>query len=66
MSLHFTCCRQRKADFTCGEQIASGAMDRRNGRSVFDVEFECDSSARGTGTAPDSRGNTCRVLVRGI
>jgi hypothetical protein len=37
-----------------------------NRGSVFDIEFECDHSARGIGKATDNRGNTFRVLVRGI
>jgi hypothetical protein len=45
------------------ERRSNGAQNRG---AVFDVEFECDSSARGIGKATDNRGNTYRVLVRGI
>jgi hypothetical protein len=47
--------------------MTKGAATAHGNRgAVFDVEFECDSSARGIGKATDNRGNTYRVLVRGI
>ena len=39
---------------------------RGNRGSVFDFEFDSDTGARGVGKATDNKGNTYRVLVRGV
>ncbi len=50
-----------------GKDGTKGAATAHGNRgSVFDVEFTCDHSARGIGKASDNRGNSYRVLVRGI
>lgn len=50
-----------KLSATKGAATAHG-----NRGSVFDIEFECDSFARGIGKASDNKGNTYRVIVKGI
>jgi hypothetical protein len=50
-----------------GNSGTNGAGTAQGDRgTVFDIEFECDMSAHGIGKATDNRGNTYRVLVRGV
>jgi hypothetical protein len=50
-----------------GRRTRQGAGTARGDRgSVFDIEFESDSLARGIGKATDNRGNAYRIMIRGI
>lgn len=49
-----------------GGRSQGAGTARGNKGSVFDMEFESDAAGRGMGKATDNRGNTYRVMVRGI
>ena len=60
-------CRGTWQAMRLGGGRSQGAGTARGDRgSVFDLEFESDAMGRGMGKASDNRGNTYRVMVRGI
>jgi hypothetical protein len=49
-----------------GTTTKGAGTARGNRGSIFDFEFDADSSVHGIGKATDNKGNTYRILVHGV